>query len=112
MKRESYKEVNFQPSNAETLKDWSEQFSTSKCGYPKKPIWLVYRYDLNQNKIVEYNISYKTGVGFTVNSIKEIGSYDDFFLGAKGDYFVVKNGKLQYHYFPTEQTTQTETTTE
>lgn len=64
------------------------------------------------DKIVEYDISYKTGVGFTVNSIKEIGSYDDFFLGAKGDYFVVKNGKLQYHYFPTEQTTQTETTTE
>lgn len=58
---------------------------------------FVKRYD----KIVEYDLSY-TSSGFTINSITELGSYDDFFYGANNDYFIVRNGKLTYHVFPSQ----------
>lgn len=52
------------------------------------------------DKIVKYNLTFNSTSGYTINSITELGSYDDFFLGAKNDYFAVKNGKLNYHLLP------------
>ncbi|MGN1212711.1 MAG: hypothetical protein ACI4TZ_01595, partial [Christensenellales bacterium] len=62
------------------------------------------------DKIVKYYITFDTPNGYIIQSTTEVGSYDDFFLGAKNDYFVVKNGKLNYHFFPEETTEQTDTT--
>lgn len=62
------------------------------------------------DKIVKYYVTFDTPNGYIIQSITEVGSYDDFFLGAKDDYFVVKNGQLNYHFFPEETTEQTDTT--
>ncbi|MGN1221892.1 MAG: hypothetical protein ACI4TT_01495 [Christensenellales bacterium] len=63
-------------------------------------------------KLVEYDITYNSTSGTTINKITDIGTYDDIFIGPKNDYFAVKGGVLSYHFFPTEQTTEnTESTT-
>ena len=67
---------------------------------------FIKRYD----KIVKYYITLDSTNGYVIQSITEVGSYEDFFLGAKDDYFVVKNGKLNYHFFPEETTDQTDNT--
>lgn len=64
------------------------------------------------DKIIEYYITTNRANGQQIASITEIGSYEDFFLGANNDYFIVKGGKLSYHKFPVEDaTTETETET-
>lgn len=65
----------------------------------------VKKYD----KLVQYDITFNNST--IINSVKEIGPYDDIFLGVKGDYFAVKNGKLSYHFFPTEEQTTENTET-
>ena len=62
------------------------------------------------DKIVEYYLTFHYQNGITVHSTREIGTYDDIFLGERNDYFAVKNGKLSYHYFPTEEITEEKTT--
>lgn len=71
----------------------------SRANYKMKV--FIKRFD----KIVLYDIKYTTATKFDINSITEIGSYEDFFLGAKNDYFAVKGNKLSYHFFPEETET-------
>lgn len=59
---------------------------------------FIKRYD----KIVEYKVNYDNVNNFTIVSQTEIGNYDKFFLMPNNDYFVIRNGELKYHKFPTE----------
>ena len=57
-------------------------------------------YSKHYEKIISYNLTYDTSTKITTfnnNSIIEIGSYEEYFEGANNDYFVVKNGVLEYH---------------
>ena len=49
-------------------------------------------------KIVKYEFA-RLDSGLTLTNSTELGNYDDFFLGANNDYFVVKGQKLEYHKF-------------
>jgi hypothetical protein len=49
-------------------------------------------------KIIKYEFA-RLSSGLTLTNSTELGNYDDFFLGANNDYFVVKGQKLEYHKF-------------
>ena len=56
------------------------------------------------DKIVKYEIHFSSlSTGYVIDSMTTIGSYDDFVLGASNDYFVIKNGVLEYHKLPNEE---------
>lgn len=64
------------------------------------------------DKILEYLVTTDRTNGLQIANSTEMGSYEDFFLGANNDYFVVKGGKLSYHRFPVETPETTTQTTE
>lgn len=56
------------------------------------------------DKIVKYEVHMSSlSTGYVIDNITTIGSYDDFVLGANDDYFVIKNGVLEYHKLPNEE---------
>ena len=56
------------------------------------------------DKIVKYEVHMSSlSTGYVIDNITTIGSYDDFVLGANDDYFVIKNGVLEYHKMPNEE---------
>ena len=55
------------------------------------------------NKIIKYDYLFTWGTkSFTLTATTEIGAYDEYFEGVNNDYFVVKNGVLEYHKKPTQ----------
>ena len=55
-------------------------------------------YSKYYDKIIKRNYQFNSNTGvFTLLSTEEIGAYEEYFEGVNNDYFVVKNGKLEYH---------------
>ena len=49
------------------------------------------------DKIIKRKYNYEKFTGFSLASTEEIGAYEEYFEGVNNDYFVVKNGVLEYH---------------
>ena len=53
-------------------------------------------------KIIKKEFNYTASTrAYAITNTEEIGSYDEYFEGVNNDYFVVKNGALEYHKKPT-----------